>query len=84
MLLTGHSLKPTRLKALNSGTLAGPESSSSIPLIQTNKLMATTGEPVKNKDLDEMLSLDDPFLRETLQFYLLKGQLARQSKESEQ
>lgn len=84
MLPTGHSLKPTRLKALNSSTVAGPEISSSIPIIQNNQLIATTGEPWKNRDSDEMLSTDDPFLRETLQFYRLKGQLTRQSKESEQ
>jgi len=83
-LPTGHSLKPTRLKALNSSTLAGPESNSSIPIIQNNQLKTTTGEPWKNRDSDEMPSLDDPFLRATLQSYIVKGQLARQSRESEQ
>jgi hypothetical protein len=34
--------------------------------------------------LEEVPSLDDPFLQETLQYYLLRGQLARQSNASEQ
>jgi len=45
---------------------------------------AVPDEPGKERNSEELPSIDDPFLRETLQYYVQRGQLARQSKESEQ
>ncbi len=77
-------LKPTRLKAINNnGILADPKSDTLIPRGQNSKPGAVLEEPWRERNSEELPSLDDPFLRETLQYYILRGQLAKQSKASE-
>jgi hypothetical protein len=78
-------LKPTRLKAMNNDViLADPKSDALIFPGQNIQPGAVPDEPWKERNSEELPSLDDPFLRETLHYYVLRGQLARQSKESEQ
>jgi hypothetical protein len=78
-------LKPTRLKAINNNDiLAGPKSDPLIPPRQNSQPDAVLEEPWKDRNSEELPSLDDPLLRETLQYYMLRGQLAQQSKASEQ
>jgi hypothetical protein len=85
MLPTVHFLRPTRLKAMhNSDILAEPENSALNLSRQNSQPRAVLREPWEEGDLEEVPSLDDPFLQETLQYYMLKGQLARQSNTSEQ
>jgi hypothetical protein len=78
-------LKPTRLKAINNnGILVDPKSDALIPPGQNSQSGAVLEEPWKERNSEELPSLDDPFLRESLQYYILRGQLAKQSKASEQ
>ncbi len=78
-------LKPTRLKAINNnGILAASQSIALIPPGQNTQPGAVLEEPWQERNSEELPSLDDPLLRETLQYYSLRGQLAQQSKESEQ
>lgn len=78
-------LKPTRLKAINNnGILAASQSIALIPPGQNTQPRAVLEEQWKERNSEELPSLDDPLLRETLKYYSLRGQLARQSKESEQ
>jgi hypothetical protein len=78
-------LKPTRLKAINNnGILVDPKSDALIPSGQNSQPGAVLEEPGKERNSEVLPSLDDPFLRETLQYYILRGQLAKQSKASEQ
>jgi hypothetical protein len=78
-------LKPTRLKAFNNnGILADPKSDALITPWQNTQSRAVLEEPWQERNSEELPSLDDPLLRETLQYYSLRGQLAQQSKESEQ
>jgi hypothetical protein len=73
------------LKAIhNSGILAEPKDSALNLSRQNSQLEAVLREPWEEEDLEEVPSLDDPFLQETLQYYILRGQLARQSNASEQ
>jgi hypothetical protein len=77
-------LKPTKLEAINNnGILADPQSDALIPPWQNSQPEAVLEEPWKERNSEELPSLDDPFLRETLQYYILRGQLAQQSKASE-
>jgi hypothetical protein len=80
-----HSLRPTRLKALkNNGILSEPRYRD-VNLPRQNSLPgATLRESWEERDSEEAPSLDDPSLQETLQYYMLRGQLARQSNVSEQ
>jgi hypothetical protein len=85
MLPTVHFLRPTRLKAMhNSGILAEPKNSALNLSVQNSQPGAMLGEPWEERDSEETPSLDDPFLQETLQYYMLRGQLARQANASEQ
>jgi hypothetical protein len=85
MLPTVHFLRPTRLKAMhNSDILAEPKNSALNLSRQNSQPGAVLREPWEEGDLEEVPSLDDPFLQETLQYYMLKGQLARQSNAREQ
>jgi hypothetical protein len=78
-------LKPTRLKAINNnGILADPKNDALILPWQNTQPGAVLDEPWKERNLEDLPSLDDPLLRETLQYYMLRGQLAQQSKASEQ
>jgi hypothetical protein len=78
-------LKPTRLKAINNnGILAASQSIALIPPGQNTQPRTVLEEPWKERNSEELPSLDDPLLRETLKYYSLRGQLARQSKENEQ
>jgi hypothetical protein len=84
-LPTAHFLRPTRLKEMhNSGILAEPKISAFNLSRQNSQLGAVLREPWEKGDSEEVPSLDDPFLQETLQYYILRGQLARQSNASEQ
>jgi hypothetical protein len=84
-LPTAHLLRPTRLKKmLNNGIVAEPRQNAFNLSRQNSQPGAVLREPGEERDLEEVPSLDDPFLQETLQYYLLRGQLARQSNASEQ
>jgi hypothetical protein len=84
-LLTAHFLRPTRLKAMhNSGILTEPKNSAFNPPRQNGQPRAVLGEPWEERDSEETPSLDDPVLRETLQYHMLRGQLARQANASKQ
>jgi hypothetical protein len=85
MLSTVHFLRPKRLKAMhNSGILVEPKNSALNLSVQNSQPGAVLGEPWEERDSEEVPSLDDPFLQETLQYYMLRGQLARQANASEQ
>jgi hypothetical protein len=80
-----HFLRPTKLKAMkNSGILAEPKNSDLNLSRQNSQPEAVLREPWEEQDSEEIPSLDDPSLQETLQYYMLRGQLARQSNASEQ
>ncbi len=68
----------------NNGIPAAFKDGAFIPSRQNSQPGAVLREPCEERGSEEMPSLDDPFLRETLQYYILRGQPARQSKESEQ
>ncbi len=68
----------------NSGILAEPKNSALNLSRQNSQLGAVLGEPWEERDSEEAPSLDDPFLQETLQYYMQMGQLARQANASEQ
>jgi hypothetical protein len=69
---------------LNNGIVAEPRQNAFNLSRQNSQPGAVLREPGEERDLEEVPSLDDPFLQETLQYYLLRGQLARQSNASEQ
>jgi hypothetical protein len=84
-LPTAHFLRPTKLKAMkNNGILDEPRNSDLNYFRQNSQLGTALREPWEEQESEEIPSLDDPSLQETLQYYILKGQLARQSNESEQ
>ncbi len=68
----------------NSGILAEPKNSALNLSVQNSQSGAVLGEPWEERDSEEVPSLDDPFLQETLQYYMLRGKLARQANASEQ
>jgi len=73
------------LKAYNNnGILADPKSDALIAPGQNSQPGAVLEEPWMERNSEELPSLDDPFLRETLQYYILRGQLAQQAKANEQ
>jgi hypothetical protein len=81
-LPSAHFLRPTRLKKMrNSGILAEPKN---CDLNLSSQPGAVLREPWEKGDSEEVPSFDDPFLQETLQYFMLRGQLARQSNASEQ
>lgn len=51
---------------------------------QNSQQGAVLREPAVERDSEEAPSLDDPLLRETLHYYILRGKLARQSNTREQ
>jgi hypothetical protein len=80
-----HFLRPTKLQAMkNSGILSKPRNSDLNLSRQNSQPGAVLREPSEERDSEELPSLDDPSLQETLHYYTLKGQLARQSNVSEQ
>jgi hypothetical protein len=68
----------------NNAILAEPKDSAFNLSGQNRQPGAVLREPWEEEDSEEVLSLDDPFLQETLQYYILRGQFARQSNASEQ
>jgi hypothetical protein len=84
-LPAAHLLRPTKLKAMkNNGILAEPRNSDLNLSSQNTQPGAMLREPWEEIEWEEFPSLDDPSLQETLQYYILRGQLARQSNASEQ
>jgi hypothetical protein len=80
-----HLLRPTKLKKIHSsGIVAEPGHSDFNLSRQNSQSGAILREPGEERNSEEVLLLDDPFLQETLQYYKLRGQLARQSNASEQ
>ena len=85
MLPTVHCFRPTGSQAMhNSGILAELKNNAFNLSVQNSQPGAVLGEPWEERDSEEVPSLDDPFLQETLQYYMLRGKLARQANASEQ
>jgi hypothetical protein len=83
-LPTAHFLRPTKLKAMkNNGILDEPRNSDLNLSRQNGQPGAVLREPWEEQESEEVPSLDDPSLQETLQYYMLRGQLGRQSNASE-
>ncbi len=77
-LVPAHFLRPTKLKKMhNNGIIAEPKNSAS-NFPEQNQSGAAPHEPWEELHLGDAPSLDDPYLREMLEHYILKGQLARQ------
>ena len=84
-LSTAHFLRPIKLKAMKNNVNLAESRSSDVNLSRQNSQPgAVLRESWKERDSEELPSLDDPSLKETLQYYMLKGRLARQSNASEQ
>jgi hypothetical protein len=77
MFAPAHFLRPAKLKKHNNGIVAEPKNSA-YNLSEQNQIGAALREPWEEPYLEDVPSLDDPFLRETLQYYTLRGQFARQ------
>lgn len=84
-LHTKQLLRPTRLKKMHNSGIVVEHKQSAFNLSRQNSQQgAVPREPEEERDSEEAPSLDDPFLQETLQYYILRGQLARQSNAREQ
>jgi len=68
----------------NSDILAEPSHSDLNLSRQNTQPGAVLPEPRADRDSQELPSLDDPTLQQTLHYYILRGRLARQHNASEQ
>ena len=68
----------------NSGIVVEHKQSAFNLSRQNSQQEGVLREPGEERDSEEAPSLDDPFLQETLQYYILKGQFARQFNAREQ
>jgi hypothetical protein len=77
-----HFLRRTKLKKMhNSGILAEPKNSA-FTLSEQNQSGAALREPWEEPSMEDVPALDDPLVRETLQYYILRGQFARQQSDA--
>ena len=83
MLPAAHFLRPTKLKAIENGDIMAEPRNSDVNLSMQNS-QAVLRKPQEERNSEHLPSLDDPSLQKTLQYYILRGKLARQYNPGEQ
>jgi hypothetical protein len=81
-LPAAHFLRPTKLKKMHKSSIVAEPENSPFNVTEQNQSGAVLREPWEEPYWEDTPSLDDPSLRETLEYYMLKGQIARQLSEA--